>query len=147
MTPAQIATLKAAIAADPTMSAYPNTSDGAYDLAQYLNATSNPAVSIWKPDVSPSAMAAAVDWTAYAALTAAKQNAYLALTQGPVDATSASVRSAFSSIFGAGATLTALSALAQRTASRLEAVFTTSNVCSVYGQMVGYQDVQQARNS
>ena len=34
MTPAQLATLKAAIIADATINAYPNTADGAYEMSR-----------------------------------------------------------------------------------------------------------------
>ena len=68
----------------------------------------------------------------------------LLLLPGVVDATSANVRADFSAIFSAGLSLTALSAMAQRTATRLEALFTTSAISSVYGYTLTASDVQKA---
>ena len=45
---AQLATLKTAILANPTWAAFPNTSDGNFNLAQLLNQNASPTVSAWK---------------------------------------------------------------------------------------------------
>lgn len=155
MTPAQLTILKNAIAADPTMSAFPNTMDGAFDLANYLNAASSPAVNVWRADVGIDEIGPQIVMSEYVALTAVKQTGLLQLTQGAkVDATNANVRQAFSAIFGAGATsLTNLTALAQRAGTRFETIagFLTAaapaNVSSVYGIRVTYLDVMAARNA
>ncbi len=150
LTSAQNATLKAAILADGTMNAFANTSDGNFALAAYLNASSSPAVAVWRNNITPTEIASTIVMSAYVALTAVQQNGLLLLTQGTVDATIPAVRTAFSSIFGAGATLTALTALAQRTGTRFEIIFSTAgppNTSTMFGQVVSWQDVQIARNS
>lgn len=52
MTPAQYATLKAYILADPTLAAIPNTNDGAYEIADRLNVLASPAFVVWRTSVS-----------------------------------------------------------------------------------------------
>jgi hypothetical protein len=81
----------------------------------------NGPTAVWRNNVRNSEVVANIVASAYIALTALQQKA-LDLYIGPdiVDATSANVRAGFSSIFGAGATLTNLTAVAQRTGTRLE---------------------------
>jgi len=151
MTPAQLSTLKAAILADPTANSFPNTSDGNFDCAVYLNTVPATPTALWRPDVSPGEVAKSVTMSEYVALTAVKQNGLLLLTQGSfVDATQATVRADFSTIFAAGATLTALTAVAQRPGTRFEVIFSSGGppaVSTMYGVQVSYQDVMAARNS
>lgn len=150
MTPAELATLKTAITNDSTANAFPNTSDGNFALAIYLNAPSSPAVAVWRRDITPTEVASTIVMSAFVALTAIKQSGLLLLTQGLVDASVASVRTGFNDIFGSGPTLTALTALAQRTGTRFEIIFSTAgppNTTTMYGQQVSRQDVQTARNS
>lgn len=152
MTPAQLSTVKAAILADSTANAFPNTSDGNFALAAYLNAAKIPAVSVWRNDIAPREVASAVVQSEWVVVTAIKQNGLLLMTQGDrIDATQANVRNGFASIFATGATLTALTALAQRSATRFEAMFLTvagaANTSSVFGQTISPQDVETARNS
>lgn len=150
LTSQQMSTLKAAILADGVMNAFPNTSDGNFDLAKYLNSV--PAVgpvAIWRNDIAPDEIAANVVISEFNALTATAQNGLLLLTQGSrIDASKASVRTGFSTIFGGGsATVTALTVLAQRSATRFEAFFVSSQVSSVQGRSVAGQEVQDSRNS
>lgn len=149
MTPGQLTTLKNAIAADQTMNAFPNNVDGNRALAEYLNTVPESPSMIWKPSVSVPEMNSVIDWAAFSALTVAKQVTYQAMTQGgSVDATSSSVRGGFVTVFGnPSTTLTALTTLAQRAATRAEAIFTTGNVCALFGLSVSGSEVAQARNS
>lgn len=52
LTPQQLATLKADIAADPVLSALPNTPDNAFVIAEAYNATAVPDFYVWKQSVS-----------------------------------------------------------------------------------------------
>ena len=61
MTPAQLATLKAAILADPALAAYPAGSDGAFGLAAALNLPASPAYAVWA-QVSSDAVFDAISW-------------------------------------------------------------------------------------
>ena len=47
LTTGQRATLKAFIEADPTLNAYPHTSDGAYAIASDLQAIAAPEFVVW----------------------------------------------------------------------------------------------------
>lgn len=115
--------------------------------AEWLNSAS--ATLIWMPAVPVSVLLTGVVWSAFIALSTSQQAAWQALTAGgTVDATNANIRAGFTSIFGAGSqTLTNLAALAQRAATNLEALFTTSGVCSLYGAMATEADVRAAMAS
>lgn len=151
LTAPQMATLKAAILADATANAFPNTQDGNFALAAYLNTVPGSPTSLWRPDVAPNEITATITFSAFVGLTAIRQNGLLLMTQGPVDATKATVRTGFQDIFGAGATLTALTALAQRPGTRFEVIFSSvsgaASVSTMYGVRADYQDVMAARNS
>lgn len=148
LTTAQNATLKAAMLADSNVVAL-GTQD--QKIADYYNAPS--ATSIWRPNVAASEIVAACVGTEVVALTALKQGLLQFMNQpGVVDATSASVRGNFSAIFAAGATLTALTAVAQRSGTRFETIagFLTAaapaNTSSVVGHILTDVEVNAARS-
>lgn len=62
MTPAQLATLRTAILADPVLAAQPQTSDGDFAIAEAMNAASNPAYYVWHTAVPVDAIADAILW-------------------------------------------------------------------------------------
>jgi hypothetical protein len=146
LTPAQLATFKAAILADSSQTQ--NVSAKAHGaIAAYYAAAGTG--NVWRPSISTSELNTAIVWSEFAALTALLQNTYLALiAPGYVDATSANVRAAFATIFGAATTSRPnLTAIAQRPASRFEALFTTSQVCSLFGATPSVEDVVAALGS
>lgn len=61
MTPSQLSTLKAAILADPVLSAFPSGSDGAFGLAAALNQPASPAFAVWAL-VSVESVYDAISW-------------------------------------------------------------------------------------
>ena len=65
MTPAQLQTLGAFIAADPVLSAKPNSNDGAYEVAALLNADASPAYSVWRTNASTQDVFDAIDWAKF----------------------------------------------------------------------------------
>src|SRR3954469_938016 len=156
MTPAQLTALKAAAQADPnTLQNFADGND--QTVADYYN-TTHASRLVWRPQIMVRELNTAIDWSAFALLSVAKQNAYMAMTQGGlVDGTAANVRSGFNTVFGAGVTLDALTAIAQRNATRLEALdafWTTtggaapnSGVTTVFGVRLTATDVSQARAS
>ncbi len=116
-------------------------------VAAFYNGASGSTV--WRPSIPVSDLTRNIVGSAFDGLSAAKQNGYLAVTQGGfVDATSANIRSWFSDIFGVGATLTNLTAEAQATATRFQLLFSSvaspSNITTFFGAQVGADDVQQA---
>jgi hypothetical protein len=118
-------------------------------ISNAYNLASNPPAMLWRPDVTPTEIASAIVMSEFVALTAIKQNGLLLLTQGAaIDATQSNVRAAFQAIFGAGATMTALTALAQRVGTRFEVLFSSAvagaRVTTKYGQPLTADDVQSA---
>jgi hypothetical protein len=140
----QLATFKAAINGDANLAAARAAGDqGA--IAAYYNAAGSG--SIWRPSINSAELNTAIVWSEFIALPVQTQNAYFALVQGgKIDATNANIRAGFSSIF-AGTTIGNLTALAARVPTRFEALFTTANVCSCFGQTVTPADVAQALGS
>lgn len=148
LTAAQNATLKSAMLGDANVTAIVGQDQR---VADYYNAASSPAVAVWRADVRLSEFVAAVVPSELVVLTAIKQYGLDFYTKaGVVDGSSANVRAAFNAIFGAGATLTALTALAQRTGTRLEALFSSGGppaVSTLYGRILTDVEVNAARNS
>lgn len=144
MTPAQLAVFKTALLADVSQTA--DVAAGNHGkIAGYFNTVPASPVMVWRPGISISELNTAVVWADYKALTVASQNTYMAMiSSASIDATSPSVRAGFQAVFGAGATLTNLTAIAQRPATRLEALFTVSGVSSVFSQKLTVDDVINA---
>jgi hypothetical protein len=66
LTTLQLSALKAAILADGTLSAYPNTIDGNLDMAsQKLNVTASPSFKVWSTRVPVSDIFDAITWSNY----------------------------------------------------------------------------------
>lgn len=144
MNAAQLTVFKAAILADGNVSAFVSAQNHIAIAAYYNGAGTG---NIWRPDIKVSEINTALVGSEFVALTAIKQNLFLVIASAPVDATSANVRANFTAIFTSGTTLSNLTALAQRVPTKGEMVFTTSNVCSMYGLIVSANDVAQALGS
>lgn len=141
---AQLAALKTDVGTQSTLTAAVAAKDWP-TVAAFYNAPSSPAVTIWRADVQPSEIVAAITGTEFTGLTAIKQSLLsILLMPGVVDATSANIRADFSAIFASGSSLTALTAVAQRTATRIEALFTASQVSAVYGYTLTGTDIAAA---
>lgn len=147
MTPAQLATFKAAILADATQTANVVAGDhGA--LAAYFNGVPATPVSLWRPSISIAELNTAIDWSEFAALTTALRETYNAMiSPGAIDSTAPKIRGGFSTVFAGKTSLTSLTALAQRSATRFEALFTTGNVCAMFGYQVSAADIAAALGS
>lgn len=152
LTSAQLTTLKNAINSDPNLAA-PLAAGDLGAITAYYNA--NGASNLWRPDIEVSELNNGIVWADFIGLTIAKQNGYFAMTQGGfVNATASNIRSGFSSVFGAGsASLTNLTAIAQRVGTRLELLFATAagaasvTATNVYGYTLTTADVVLALNS
>jgi hypothetical protein len=88
LTPAQLTTLAAAIAADSNVNTIPNNGDGHYAIADYYAQASTK--DVWRSEAPVSAISDAIDWSRYtptdaasdgdsAAVAAAKTNRLLAI--------------------------------------------------------------------
>jgi hypothetical protein len=136
LTSAQRTTLAADINGQASLAAARTTHDAPAVAAFYAGTG---AVNVWRNDVSVASVIAVIGMSEFVGLTAIKQNGLILLTQAPVvDATQATVRAGFASIFAAGATLTALNALAIRAATKFEALFT--NGAAVNGSFLMQND-------
>lgn len=139
MTPAQIATLKADILANAATR--PTADMGA--LVTYYNATAASGF-VWRPQVGTKELNTAIVWSEFVALPVATQNGYFAIISGGyMDATSANIRAGFGTIFS-GTSQTNLIALVKRTPTNFEALYTTSNVCALFGEILSVADIALA---
>lgn len=172
LTNAQLIVLRDAINADPIMSAYPNTQDGAFDLAIYLDAPHAPDYWVWRTrvdkkeftnDESTDADGVAKRsfiWVGNGFITrsAGEQAAWVQLFNSTltVDASRPNVRQAFVDIFSgtgnAASNRQHLQNIARRLATRAEKLFASGTgsaaspaTMSVEGRLT-YQDVHAARN-
>lgn len=160
LTSAQYATLKAAILADPTLNAYPNTDDGNYDMcAQKLNVAASPAWVVWRDDVSILETGQTFNGAEWAGLTSANISRLACVASYLLEgynAAKADVRAMFDDIWsGAGGanTRTALLALWKRNALLGEKILATGTGSTASPATMGYvgnispTDVQIARSS
>jgi hypothetical protein len=82
LSPAQLATLKAAIFADPVLSTYPATPDGAYGVAEAMDVAASPTFTVWKTSVNPDdIMRNGMDWTRVDNLTVGKSRIWEWMTR------------------------------------------------------------------
>mgnify|MGYP000402571789 CR=1 FL=1 len=131
LTTTQLNTLRTYINADPVLSAFPLTGDGAYEIAIRLNQDATPVFTVWKTSVPTKDVGQAINSTELSGLTTANTSRLQVLEQfsgGSFNPSRADTRAGFDSIFsGAGGTLTrtALLALWKRSAKVIEKVLAT----------------------
>jgi hypothetical protein len=160
LTPAQLATLKAAILADATLNAFPNTGDGNFDMAaQKLNVVATPAFIVWKGNVTVTQTGQSFNGTELAGLTTGNQSRLQTIAQyftTGYNAGLADVRQMFNDIWsGAGGanTRTNLLVLWKRSALLGEKILATGTGSDASPATMGYEgnisptDVASARNS
>lgn len=154
MTPEQLQTLKAAILADPVLSAYPQSIDGAYDMATYLRGMASPVFTVWNSAMTPeiSRAAVVVGATQLDSLTAGKRDALLYIVSGTLDCTKAAVRQALDDLTGSQNVLkAAIVAAEKRPALRIEKILSTgtgseaSPATTAWDGSLGYSDILDAR--
>jgi len=157
LTPAQQAALKAAIAADPTLNAYPNTGDGAFDMARdKLNQLASPAFVVWENQMTPAKYEAGLiaGATQIDALTQGKRDELFMIGRNTRDCSDVNVRAAIDDATGSQNTLkAALVAVTKRNALLIEKILATGTGTTAspatlgYAGTINYVDVQNARNS
>lgn len=156
LSPAQLQTLKADILADQALSVLPNTPDANYQIAQAYNLLADPVWVVWKTMIPTSDIKKAMVWTEYVGRSTGEQNAFaLMIADGVINASDVNVRAGFADIFSGpnGATTRAnLTALAKRSATRAEQLFSTgtgsdaSPATLTFEGGLSHHDVQQARD-
>jgi hypothetical protein len=159
LTPAQLTTLKNDIAADATLNAKPNNSDGAFDIAIAYNTQAVPNFTVWKSNVPINQVGQKFNGTELAGLTQANNARLQTLATyllAGVNPSLPDCRQFFDDIFsGAGGTNTRANLLAlwKRLATRAEKLYATgtgsdpSPAVMVVEGAISYQDVMIARNS
>ena len=126
MTPAQLATLKAAILADGTL-----TGASAVTIAGVFNALAAPAFTVWKTSVSTGNVGKAFVATSIAGMTSANNDRLVSFAlwnPDGVNPSRADQRTFFDDVFSVASgapTRTALAALWRRFATRAEKLFAT----------------------
>lgn len=158
LTTDQKVTLRAYIDGDPTLSSYPNNTDGNLIVTGLLNAASNPAFIVWKTSVPIREVGETFNASELAGLTSLNtqrlQNLAAWLVDG-VTPSKATVRAFFDDVFsgaGGASTRAALLALWKRTATRAEQVFATGTGSDgspgslTFEGTLSVRDVEDARN-
>lgn len=155
MTPAQLATLKASINADPVLSLLVNNSDTAFRIAQEYNLSV--AWTVWKTNVPVGSIGRAFNGADMSGMPAANQTRLQTIAVFLREGVNPSLpdnRAMFDDAFagGTGATTRAsLAALWKRQASRAEKLFSTGTGSDAtpatmgFEGLVSYNDVQEAR--
>lgn len=159
MTPAQLATLKAAILANPALSSLPMTSGGALIIAEAFNADTNPEFIVWKTSVSiDEIMRNGMDWARVDNLSVGKARIWDWLGRlGSFDASKPNVRAGIDATWvGTSADLAVRASIyvhCKRTATEAEKLFATgtgsdaSPAVLTFEGVLSADDVAQARES
>ena len=159
LSPAQSATLKAAILADATLNAIANTADGAWEIADRLDALAAPAFIVWKTSVSiDEIMRNGIDWTRVDNLSVGKARIWDWMTRlGTFNPTKINIRSGIDAAWvGTAADLAVRATVythCKRSATRAEKLLKDSGagtdvdpaIMGVEGKLLP-QDVYDARN-
>lgn len=144
LTSEQLAALKVAIDADPSLSAYPLTTDGYIDLANKLNSeTASPEFWVWRSSVAKNeyTQQASVDgttfnWTGsgFISRSQGERDAWVQIfnSSQTVNPSLVNVRQAFADIFSgntapAPANRTHLLAISRKKATRIEQIFAVAS--------------------
>ena len=155
LTASQKVALKNDIAADPVLSAYPVTPDGAFAIAEVYNEGATPAFVVWRTSVSvDEIMNNGFVWTAVDALTNGKARIWEWMTRlGTINPSKANIRQGLQDAFGAGSAMSnAIAPHLKRSASRVERLFATGTGTTqspgtlVFEGRITYQDIQEARD-
>jgi hypothetical protein len=157
LTPAQLATLKAVILANPTWAALPINSDTSYFIADELKKEANPAFIVWKTSVSvDEIMRNGMDWARVDNMTPGKARIWDWLGRlGSFDAGKINVRAGIDAAWvGTAADLAVRAAIyvhCKRPANALERIFANGSgsdaspgTMAVEGSL-SYQEVDVAR--
>ena len=159
LTTAQKATLKEAILADPVLNAYPNNSDGAYDMAVFLDQPATPDFIVWRTAVDPDeVMKNGMDWTRVDNLTIGKARIWEWMSRlGTFNPSKTNIRAGIDAAWVGTAADLAVRAVVythcKRVATKAEKLFASGTgsdavpaTMTVEGRLP-YSDIQAARSS
>lgn len=154
----QLTVLRDAIAADSTLTAFPNNDDGNFEVAKLLNLEASPAFTVWKTSVTINQVGDNIVGTDLAGLSSLNSTRLQTIVQLSTSGVNPSVpdrRAFFDDVFsgaGGAATRAKLLILWKRLATRFEklyAVGTGSDAVPanlVIEGSVSAQEVNSARN-
>lgn len=157
MTLTQLQLLKAAIDADPTLSAFPANSDGAFAIADALNKEAVPAYVVWRSAVPlDEIMRNGMDWTRVDNLSVGKARIWDWLSRlGTINFAQANVRAGIDATWvGTAADLAVRAAVythGKRNATRAEKTLATGSGTDASPSTMGfegflnYSDIEAAR--
>jgi len=157
LTPTQLQTLKAAILADPVLNAYPNTVDGAYDMAIFLDQPATPDFIVWRTAVDPDeVMKNGMDWTRVDNLSVGKARIWEWMSRlGTFNPSKTNIRAGIDAAWQGTAADLAVRAVVythcKRLATKAEKILATgtgsdaSPAVTGYEGRLNYQDVERAR--
>lgn len=159
LTTAQLQAIKAAIDADPALTAYPNTPDGAFAIAAALNLPASPEFIVWRTSVAQDEiMQNGFAWVEVDSLTVGKARIWEWLFDNgdaAINPSKVNVRDGIAEVWkGTAAKLAVQAAVfahCKRPATRLEKLLATgtgtteSPATMGYEGDINYQAVQQAR--
>lgn len=155
----QLATLKAAIAADPVLNALPNNTDSAFEIAYQMNLPASPDFIVWKSNVSvDEIMRNGMAWDRVDNLTVGKARIWDWMTRlGTFDASKANIRAGIDAAWvGTAADLAVRATVytrCKRKATRCEKLLASgtgsdaSPATMTFEGNLSYQDAFNARNS
>ena len=159
LSPAQLATLKAAILADPVLNAYPQNSDGAYNMAIFLDQPATPDFIVWKTSVDPDeVMKNGMDWTRVDNLSVGKARIWDWMSRlGTFNPSKTNIRAGIDAAWVGTAADLAVRAMVythcKRLATKVEKLFASGTgsdaapaVMTIEGRLQ-YSDIEQARSS
>lgn len=158
MTPAQLATLKADILADPVLAATVMNTDGAYDIAAAYNKTATPDWYVWRTNVPvDEIMKNGMDWTQVDNLSVGKARIWDWMTRlGTFNASKLNIRAGIDAAWVGTAQMlavrTSIYTHCNRACTRYEKLFATgTGTVALPATMVlegnlSYQFVQAARS-
>src|SRR5687767_3293523 len=155
LTPAQLTTLKNDIAADGALNPLPNNDESNFTIRDAYNAAASPAFVVWRSNVPVDEMTNVFVWTAIDALSVGKARIWDWMSRaGVIDASNSNVRQGFVDAFGGrSATVTAVTPVMKRNATRAEKLFATGTGSSGSPGTMGFEgqvtaaDISAARNT
>jgi hypothetical protein len=159
LTTEQLATLKAAILADPVLAAFTNNSDGNYDMAVFLDQPATPDFIVWRTNVNPDEiMKNGMDWTRVDNLSVGKARIWDWMTRiGTFDAGKANIRAGIDAAWvGTAADLAVRAVIythCKRAATKAEKILATGTGTDASPAVMGVEgrlsanDIQVARSN
>lgn len=168
LTTAQNAAVKADILASPDLNVFPNTMDGAYEIAALYNKIVTPDFIVWKTRLHEQEITSLTSgegttwsWPAFIARTVGEQSGWSRMFNGTytINPSLVQIRTGINDIFSGGtgaAQRTHLLAISKEKATRIEKVLaditngvgtTAAPATRVLVGNISYQDVYTARNS